>query len=144
MRSFVFGGDEAERIEIRVHGYERAPVGEYYDDNWLRVSVRVSAGAFAGLFDATFLTSEFVGFRESLGALHDSLIGSARFSTLEEQLVLDLTGDRLGHITLRGVATDAPGIGNRLQFQLALDQSHLSVALRDLDAMICTFPVRAG
>ncbi|MFN7571089.1 MAG: hypothetical protein ACK5TK_06500 [Betaproteobacteria bacterium] len=119
-------------------------MGEYYDDNWLRVSVRVSAGAFAGLFDATFLTSEFVGFRESLGALHDSLIGSARFSTLEEQLVLDLTGDRLGHITLRGVATDAPGIGNRLQFQLALDQSHLSVALRDLDAMICTFPVRAG
>jgi hypothetical protein len=30
---FSFGHSEQERIEVEVHGYERAPVGKYYDDN---------------------------------------------------------------------------------------------------------------
>ncbi|KRW67430.1 hypothetical protein AO741_20765 [Pseudomonas sp. TTU2014-105ASC] len=143
MESFAFGGEEAERVEVQVHGYEREPVGEYYDDNWVRVSVHVNVGSFSGLFDATFLTSELAEFRVSVSSLYESLVGVARFTTLEDQLSLELAGDGRGHIQLKGVAIDAPGIGNRLEFQMALDQGHLSAALRGLDGIASSFPVRA-
>jgi len=142
MESFAFGGEEAERVEVQVHGYEREPVGEYYDDNWVRVFVLVNVGSFSGSFDATFLTSELLGFRESVNSLYESLAGVARFATLEDQLTLELTGDGRGHVQLKGLAIDAPGIGNRLEFQIALDQGHLSTALRGLNGITSSFPVR--
>lgn len=144
VESFAFGGEEAERIEVRIHGYERAPVGDYHDDNWLRVSVRVEVGSFSGSFGAAFLTSELIEFREGLCALYESLTGCARFATLEEQLELNLTGDGKGHIALLGIASDAPGMGNRLEFRIDLDQGHLSSAIRGLNGIAATFPVRAG
>lgn len=144
MESFAFGGEEAERIEVCVYGYERAPVGDYHDDNWLRVSVQVNVGSFSGSFKAAFLTSELIEFREGLCSLYESLTGSARFATREEQLELNLTGDGKGHIALSGIATDAPGIGNRLEFRIDLDQGHLSSAIRGLDGIATTFPIRAG
>lgn len=144
MESFAFGGEEAERIEVCVHGYERASVGDYHDDNWLRVFVQVNVGSFSGSFKAAFLAWELVEFREGLYSLYESLTGSARFSTLEEQLELKLTGDGKGRIALLGIASDAPGMGNRLEFRIDLDQGHLSSAIRGLDGIATTYPVRAG
>jgi hypothetical protein len=142
MSSFVFGGKEREKIEVQVHGYERAPVGEYYDDNWVRASVFIAVGAFSGKYTASFLTSELFGFRERLQGLHQSLEGTACFSTLEEQLFLELTGNGRGGIALTGTAIDAPGTGNRLEFELMLDQSYLPSALAGLDEIVSKFPVR--
>lgn len=144
MPSFAFGGEENERVEVQVHGYERAPVGEYYDDNWVRVSVLVVVGAFSGEYAAAFLTSDFVGFREELQALHRSLEGKASFSTLEDQLSLELTGNGRGGIALKGIAIDAPGTGNRLEFELELDQSYIPSVLEGLNEILDKFPPRAG
>ncbi|HEY8357345.1 MAG TPA: hypothetical protein VIL30_07755 [Ramlibacter sp.] len=129
---------------MQVHGYERAPVGEFYDDNWVRVSVHLNVGAFAGSFEAAFLTSDFAEFQNGVSSLYESLAGVARFSTLEEQLGLELTGDGRGHVVLKGVALDAPGVGNRLEFEIPLDQGHLSTALKGLHGITSSFPVRAG
>ena len=61
--AFAIGGTTRERIEVEVFGYERAPVGEYHDDNWLRVRVSVQAGAFSASYEAAFLTEELARFR---------------------------------------------------------------------------------
>jgi len=142
MHTFFFGGEEQERVEVTVHGYERAPVGEYYDDNWLSVEVEVQAGAFAGRFHAAFLTGELVSFLEGLRVLHSSLRGDARFTTMEEQLSLSLEGNGLGHIALKGRASDQPGIGNQFRFQLSLDQTQLQASLRSLEVVVNAYPVR--
>src|SRR5207253_7730240 len=39
--TFSFGQSEHERIEVDVLRYERSPVGEYHDDNWLTSQVSV-------------------------------------------------------------------------------------------------------
>ena len=44
--TFSFGQSERERIDVEVFGYERQPAGEYWDDNWLTVEIRVQAGGF--------------------------------------------------------------------------------------------------
>ncbi len=144
MQSFSFGGNERERLEVQVHAYARVPVGDYHDDNWLRVSVSIQAGAFSGTFGCAFLAPEFSEFRDSLQVLHETLAGVARFSTIEDQLSLKLTGDGRGHIALKGLALDVPGMGNRLEFHLDLDTGHLSSALRELDEIVGAFPTRIG
>ena len=64
---FCFGRSKLERIEVEVLGYERATVGEYWDDNWLRVEVQVVAGEFRGKAAAAFITSECPNFYQSFG-----------------------------------------------------------------------------
>ena len=142
--TFAIGGTARERVEVAVVGYERAPVGEYYDDNWLRARVTVQAGAFSGSYDAAFLTEELARFREQLETLYQSLRGQAEFATLEGQLSLLLTVDERGEVLVRGVAIDVPGTGNRLQFQLTLDQSHLRSAIDELRQVTDRYPIRAG
>lgn len=144
MPSFSIGGEGRERVEVQVIGYERSPVAEYFDDNWLRVQVSVFAGAFSGRYDAAFLTEELEGFRKQLDELYRTLKGTAKFSTMEEQLSLLLSGDGLGEILLQGTATDIPGTGNSLMFEIALDQTHLHKSLIELKHVTESFPVRAG
>lgn len=141
--TFSFGQSEHERIEIDIVCYERAPVGEYHDDNWLNSRIRVCAGGFRGKVDMTILTDEIATFLTQLRPLFDTLSGKAEFSTLEGQLHLRLTGDGKGHIDLAGEIADQPGIGNRLHFTLQFDQSQLGVSIRELDKVTSAFPIRA-
>jgi hypothetical protein len=139
---FSFGHSENERIEIDVHGYERAPVGEYWDDNWLVVEIRVRAGGFRGEAQASIITSELTRFASELRPLFETLAGTAEFTTIEGQLRLRLVGDGKGHIELRGEVSDEPGVGNRLHFALQFDQSQLGKSISELERVASQFPVR--
>ena len=93
---------------------------------------------------AAFLTGELVAFRDQLETLYRSLKGEAEFSTMEGQLSLSVSGNGRGEILVRGVALDAPGIGNRLEFQLELDQTYVQRTVAELSHVIAAFPVRNG
>jgi hypothetical protein len=142
--TFSFGQSKHERIEVHVLRYERQRVGEYHDDNWLTVQVRICVGGFRGTVDGAFITEEFVAFLTQLRPLHQSLSGTAEFTTMEGQLHLRLTGDGKGHIELVGEVADQPGIGNRLHFTLHLDQSQLGASIHELERVTSEFPVRAA
>jgi hypothetical protein len=141
--TFSFGQSEEELIEIDVLHYERRASGEYGDDNWLTTEIRVHAGCFHGKISAAIITSEFTRFLPQLRELHEKLTGKAEFRTLEGQLSLTLMGDGRGHIELEGEVLDKAGIGNRLNFHLQLDQTHLAKSIRDLEGIIVKFPVRS-
>jgi hypothetical protein len=142
--TFSFGQSQHERIEVDVLRYERQPIGEYFDDNWVTVQVRVCVGGFRGTIDGTFITDEFVAFLTQLRVLYQSLSGTAEFTTLEGQLHLRLTGDGKRHIELVGEVADQPGIGNRLRFTLHFDQSQLGASIHELERVAAEFPVRAA
>jgi hypothetical protein len=144
MALYSFGQSEHERIEVDVHGYERAAAGEYWDDNWLTVGIRVRAGGFRGKAAATIITSELTKFLSELRPLYENLNGSAKFVTMEGQLNLLLNGDGKGHIELKGEVADQAGIGNRLNFTLHFDQSQLGASIRELEKVTSQFPVRAA
>lgn len=129
---------------MEVRGFERVPTGEFWDDNWLKVDLRVWAGAFQGTTSASIVTIELTKFLAGLRQLWETLGGSAAFSTLEQQLKLRLDGDGRGHITLSGEVSDQPRGGNRLHFTLGLDPSQLISAIRELEAITSKYPVRKG
>jgi hypothetical protein len=139
---FSFGLSERERIEVDVLRYERSPVGDVHDDNWLSVSIRVRAGGFQGNADAAILTWELVKLASDLRPLVDKLSGAAEFLTLEEQLSFNLEGKGKGHFDFHGEVLDQAGMGNRLRFTLKFDRSSLDSSLRELEAVIVKFPQR--
>jgi hypothetical protein len=142
MKSIAFGAEEYERVEITIFGYERAASGDYHDDNWLSVEVSVNCGAFHGKFPAAFLTRELESFHAQLTLLYQTLTGSARFETLEGQLELEATGNGLGRIKISGEARDQAGIGNKLIFEIGIDQTQLQTSVQSLAAAMSVFPVR--
>ena len=142
MKSIAFGGEEHERLEVTVFGYERAASGDYHDDNWLSVEVSVKCGAFHGKFPAAFLAGELESFHIQLISLHQTLVGTAKFETLESQLELQATGDGSGHIKISGEALDQAGIGNKLIFEIGIDQTQLQTSVQSLAAAMLAFPVR--
>jgi len=129
-------------VEVTVFGYERAASGDYHDDNWLSVEVSVKCGAFQGKFLAAFLTGELESFHTQLISLYQTLVGTAKFETLEGQLELRATGDGLGHIKISGEALDQAGIGNKLIFEIVVDQTQLQTSVQSLAAVMLAFPVR--
>ena len=80
---FSIGQSEHENVVVDVLAYERAAVGELYDDNWLRTQIRVAAGGFRGKVSAAILTVDLVRFAKELKPLVTNLSGTAEFSTLE-------------------------------------------------------------
>jgi hypothetical protein len=142
MQSVLFVGDGGGQLRIDVLGYEREPVGEYFDDNWLSVAVEIKTGGFTGFFSASFLTGEIEAFHRDAAKLYDSLTGQAKFRTLEEQLCIDLSDDGRGHIQLTGSAEDQPGIGNTLTFAFTFDQTQLQSLVQSLAKVLAVFPMR--
>ena len=142
--TFSFGESQHERIAVDVLRYERQPIGEYYDDNWLTAQVQVCAGRFRGAIQCALITDELVAFLTQLRPLYHSLSGKAEFTTIEGQLHLRLSGDARGHIELVGELADQPGIGNRLHFTLHFDQSQLAASIHELEKVTSEFPVRAA
>lgn len=139
---FSFGQSQHERIEVDVLHYEREPIGEYFDNNWLTVLIFVQAGGFNGKIRAAILTGELTIFLKQLRTLYETLAGTAEFTTTEEQLHLVFRGDGKGHIELEGNLVDQPGNGNRLHFTLQFDQSQLGASMRELEKVTSEFPVR--
>ena len=137
---FSFGQSKAERIEVDILGYERAPSA---DAEWLSTRFRVFAGGFHGQVDnATILTHELAAFLNQLRPLYKTLRGTAEFSTMEGQLHLLLVGDGKGHIELTGEVEDQVVGGNQLHFRLQFDQTQLATSIHELERVISEFPIR--
>ena len=60
---------------------------------------------------------------------------------MEGWLSIDVTGDGVGHMTIDCELRDEPGIGNKLKFSLATDQTFVRPMVESLQATIAAFPV---
>ena len=138
----TFGQWEGEKLVVEVHGYVQDKYDNYYDANWMRVSMEIRAGKFSGNTDALFMTAELVKFAQQLRELYQSLEGTAEFKTMENQLNLKVSGDGKGHMKIAGEVRDDASLGNRLIFSFDLDQTFIKQSLNELEKIISTFPVR--
>jgi hypothetical protein len=135
--------------EIRLRPLARSHAGatDYWDGNWVDTEISVRAGAFRGTWVACLRTDEFLGFRKDLERLHAELKGTGGFRSMEEWLDLRLKGDGRGHFELHAVALDRAGDGNRLEFELTIDQTEINSivnSLRDLEAVFPVVGAEAG
>lgn len=138
----VIGGEEHERLVVDVLGRERPEELDADDGNWIDARVSVAAGAFRGEVACCLRAEDFAAFLSQVRLLQVQPSGAARFSTMEDQLDFAIAGDGRGHFDVRGYLMDAAGIGNRLSWSLAIDQSHLPRLIAALSAISTSYGVR--
>lgn len=135
----VSGGDQ---LKIRLLGRLHPGATDRWDGNWLSTFIDYAVGQFSGSIAASLRSDELLGFRDSLQAMSDSLSGTAVFESMEDWLNLHLTIDAAGRLSLTGVLSDGPGVGNTLQFEIGgLDQSYLREIVEELDEALAKYPV---
>jgi len=129
-------------ISIEVSGYER-PIAQNVDDaNWLKCRVAVNLGYFTGEYPATFVTSDFVRFRDGLKTVLSTMGGSASLETCEEALNCTVEMKSNGAARIKGKAQVHQNIAAALSFSFESDQSFAAQTLREVEAVIAEYPVR--
>lgn len=113
-----------------------------WDRNLVRTKVIVKGGVFSGEFTADFMTTDFELFKRNLKNLNNDFKGTAKLEPLEGQLILNITGDGLGHFEVNCKATDQPGFGGTLSFTLNFDQTELIRLIVDIDKITKAFPIK--
>jgi hypothetical protein len=79
----------------------------------------------------------FVSFREDLARVFRELRGNAELTTLESDLRLEASIDKLGHFSWTGMLRHPGPISEeRLEFRIEDDQTSLSRIIAELDAII--------
>jgi hypothetical protein len=134
-------GRENDCITIHIVGRMHPGFTDYWDGNWLITPTSVSVGGFKGWVEAGLRCEELERFRQQLRELHTTLTGTAELTSMEDWLHVQLVGDGLGHVAVTGSVMDRPGIGNRLEFTFAIDQTDLPTLIAALDEINQKFPV---
>ena len=68
--------------------------------------------------------------------MYKSLQGTTEFKPVEEQLMLELRATSNGHILVKGEAWSEAKYGNKLEFELGLDQSYLPSFIAELQGAL--------
>ena len=137
----LIGDAGAQHVLIRPLLRSHPGLFDSADGNWIDCELEVVAGGFRALFPAHLRSEEFQSFLEEVQDLHRTLDGAARFTTLEGQIALSITGDGKGGVHVSGEAIDDAGSGNRLQLKFDIDQTYLPPICASLEHLLAAFPV---
>ena len=137
----LFGNQDTECLMVEILGRSYPNYTDYWDGNWLNARVVLSVGGFKGQIGNNLRAEEFLSFRDEIAKLNSTLSGKATFSTMEQWISINITGDGKGHVILKGQVRDQAGTGNTLNFTIELDQTFLPGILRSLDKALKAFPV---
>ncbi|HEV3163271.1 MAG TPA: hypothetical protein VGZ22_04465 [Isosphaeraceae bacterium] len=144
MCTIRIGGERAEFLTVTLVGRSYPASNDYWDGNWIRAVVKVTAGGFRGEVGGDLRAEELLEFYQQLVPLFETLSGEATFSTMEGWLSIRVSGDGHGHMNLRCEVRDQAVDGNTLTFRLGLDQTFLRPMLSELGRAVSEFPVIGG
>ena len=130
------------QLELEVIGYERIQANDYYDANWLMVSVTADTNGINTKFARScLLTSDLVEFNDQLINLNSGRKDSATLESFEPNIELSITKvDSLGHLKM--IVKLIPTDENFHQFSLQIDQSYLPLIIADIKDALLRYPVR--
>ena len=117
---------------------------EPYPGDGFHHQVDLVGGPFQGAIDA----SSYEGpkalqpFHRQLVALYQSLKGQAELPDSYDNLKVSLSGDGLGHVTVRADAITGDYMDTRLSFTFRLDQTQLPPVIAAVERLFLRHPTR--
>jgi len=143
MCTVVIGDSEKDHLIITVNGRAHPDSTDYWDGNWLLCEIHMVSGAFTGdiSHDVHLRVDEFKSFFEEVDDLYKSLKGTAKYSSLEQWIQLEISGDGRGHMLAKGCVIDKHIEGNKLNFSIHFDQTALPKTLIGLRDLLSQYPL---
>ena len=134
---------EIAQLQIEVHGYQFPNADDYYDANWLNVSIRYAgANSKIWLEEPCLLTVELSAFRDQLRQLSDLSVEGAVLRPLEPYIELEVArAGSLGGLSAK-VRLKPDLIDEVHELQMGLDLSYLPGIVAQFDRVLSQFPVR--
>ncbi|MDB4558968.1 hypothetical protein N9Z87_01865 [Amylibacter sp.] len=136
-------GFNLENLKIEVLSYEYQTWDNYYDANWLCVSVLFADASGQVAFSGPILmTANLVGFHDEVVELDAGTSDVAVLESLEPNLSLTLKRvGSLGHIEVTTEILVEPQM-HELQASFQVDVCYLPKLVTDLRGVLSAFPVR--
>jgi hypothetical protein len=129
------------QFEIWIHGRQFPEATDYWDGNWLMVTVRCQT-QLATVWTAGPIMhlSELANWIKSTEQMVNTLTGEANLVCMEPELGVEMKMDKLGHVRVKvKITSDSPKGHHVLNFEI--DQSHLPDFVRDGRRVIAQFPI---
>jgi hypothetical protein len=139
----LIGQPQNENLQIKVAGRTHPDCKDFWDGNWLNCEVAISSGSFTGNFFPSIRANELSKLLDEIEPLYETLQGTVRFQTMEEQVEIEISGDGKGHIHAKGYLADDvnPSKCNKLNFNLYFDQTCLTETIKGLKTLLNVYPV---
>src|SRR5580698_7501121 len=133
-----------EGLQIWVHGRQFPDSHDYWDGNWLRVTVHCG-GNGASVFTSGSIIGlpELDGLRSEAEELSRNLRGEAKLECIEPFLHASLKSGSHGHITME-VSITPDHMTQRHWFQFEIDQTYLGPLIRQCQSILEAYPIRGS
>ena len=129
-------------LRLWVHGRQFPMADDYWDGNWLHVTVHCCApGASVWVTGPILHVPDIAHFLRGIEAIHTSLQGEVTLPCMEPELAVTLTAEGLGHITVV-VAITPDHLAQAHRFTFTLDQSYLPPVIDSCRTILQQYPVK--
>ena len=130
---FSIGGHgESDRLEMET----MTDVQSIAMDDWLPVRVKIKVQGFVADVQISIVPVELLHFKEALEPVYRDVRGQAQFATMERQVAITITMDKLGHVTATGDLQGDFENNNRLVFTIKYDQTLLWHTISEIDEFL--------
>ncbi len=128
-------------LEIWFHSRQFPDSKEYWDTNWMNVTVHCGAqGSNVRVQGSIIHLSEVSGFLSGLKPLYKNLKGKAQMLCMEPYLTIELEATSLGHIKM-SVDITPDHLCQKHNFVFEIDQSYLPKLIFECEAIIKKYPI---
>lgn len=128
-------------LQIWVHSRQFPASEDYWDANWLNVTVHCGAqGADVWTGGAIIHLSELVGWVDGCEAMTRNLSGKASLECIEPDLSVQLRASPLGHIAMT-VEITPDHLTQQHKFEFEVDQSYLARLVQDCRKVLGDYPI---
>jgi len=130
----LFGERGSDHVLVRVLGKAFPEAILEFDRDQLQCEIEISAGPFQGGYQALWMRSRLLAFRDSLTALYASLDGSVELiPEYGTSLRLTIGAELGGHVVIDCNAVPDSAWGPWLRFQIRTDQTYLPDVITSLN-----------
>ena len=132
---------ELAGLQIWIHGRQFPADPDFWDGNWLNVTVHCGAnGASVWTNGAILRLSELDDWLVALETLNETLSGEANLNTIESAFNVKLKAESLGQITMEVEISPDP-LAQQHHFEFGIDQSYLGRVIESCRKALKNFPI---
>ena len=130
-------------LKISIDGYQFPDATDYWGANWLLIiaEIDIPGQAWVRATGPFIMNAELARFRDEMEMIYDQLDGQAGLWTIEPELRIALESKNNGLITAE-IDITPDNMTQEHKFFVDLDQSHLPLAISQLNTILERFPVR--
>jgi len=129
-------------LQVWVHGRQFPEATDYWDGNWVRVTVHCGAkGSDVWASGPIIHLPEILGLADACERMSQTLSGEASLDCMEPELSIKLQALSLGHL-LMTVAITPDHLNQSHTFQFEIDQSHLSNLIAECRQTLMRYPIK--